>query len=107
MYIPNLNQTPLNQRTWDGKTYKSKNAFADPKAIGVLQSGTDKYFIVLMTEDAEVPLPDGKTIISISRTNDLFVESGDGSADLIIQGGKAKLNGSSGMNKAYIIKFSK
>lgn len=39
----NINKTPLNQRTWDGTTYKSNNTFASPKGIGVLQPGTSKF----------------------------------------------------------------
>jgi hypothetical protein len=103
----NINQTPLKQRTWDGTTYKSGNAYASPKAIGVLQPGTSKYFMVLMASDGEIPIPVDKTIKSISRTNNLFLETGDGSADLIIKDGRAKLNGSFGINKAYILNFKK
>lgn len=102
----NTNKTPLNQRTWDGTTYKSNNAFASPKGIGVLQPGTSKYFVVLMTLDAEIPLPVERKIVSISRTDNLFIENGDGSADLIIKDGLVKLNGSVGINNAYILKFS-
>jgi len=102
----NINKTPLIQRTWDETTYKSNNAFASPKGIGVLQPGTSKYFVVLMALDAEIPLPVGRTIVSISRTDNLFIENGDGSADLIIKDGLVKLNGSVGINNAYILKFS-
>jgi hypothetical protein len=103
----NKNMTPLNERTWDGTTYKSVNAYASPKAIGVLQPGTSKYFLVLMALDAEILLPADKTIFSISRTNNLFIENGDGSADLIIKNGKVSLNGSIGINNAYILNFKK
>lgn len=102
----NLNNTELAQRTWDGTTYKSPTAFADPNAIGVLQPGTSKYFLVFMTSDGQVTLPAGKTIISISKTNSLLVESGDGSADLIVLNGVVKLNGSAGLNNVYIIKLN-
>jgi uncharacterized protein (UPF0254 family) len=51
--------------------------------------------------------PKYNVIILTHKTNDLFVETDDGSADLIIKDGKIKLRGSNGMNKAYIIKLSK
>ena len=102
----NINQTTLTQRTWDGTTYKSPTAYSDPKAIGVLQPGTKKYFVVLMTSDAQVTIPAGRTIVSISKTNTLNVEAGDGSADLIVSNGVVKLNGTAGLNNTYILKLN-
>lgn len=99
----NSNKTPLAQRTWDGTTYRSPTAFADPKAIGALQPGMSKFFVVLMAADGQVALPAGRTVKSISKTDGLFIETTDGSADLSIQNGVVKLNGTAGLGNGYII----
>ena len=99
----NMNQTTLAQRSWDGTTYKSPTAFADPNAIGVLQPGTKKYFVVFLSTSGQITLPAGRTVVSISKTNTLNIEAGDGSADITVVNGVVKLNGTAGLNNTYIL----
>ena len=102
----NKNNTALASRTWNGTTYSSPAAFADPNAVGVLQPGTSKYFLTFMTTSGQITLPAGRTVASVSKTSTLLVEAGDGSADLSIVNGVVKLNGTAGLNKVYIIKLN-
>ena len=78
----NINQTTLAQEIMGWNNLQKSYCICRPKAIGILQPGTKKYFVVLMTSDAQVKLPIGRTIVSVSKTNTLLIESGDGSADL-------------------------
>ena len=102
----NLNHTPLNARSWDGTTYQSNNAFANPKAIAVLQPETKKYFVLFGAEDAEIPLPPGRTATSIQKTNTLFIEIGEGNAELTILAGKIRPGNAASLNKVYILKLN-
>jgi hypothetical protein len=102
----NKNKTPLASRTWNGTTYQSPTAFANPKSIAFIQPGTKKFYVLLMTTDAEIPLPSGRSVLSVRSTNSFFQEIGDGSADIIIASGKVTPNGSGGTNKLYILNLN-
>jgi hypothetical protein len=99
----NKNKTPLSGRSWNGTTYQSATAFADPKSIAVWQPGTNKYYVLLMNAAAEIPVPPGKSVTGIQRTNSFFMPIGDGSAELLVQAGKIKVSGSNSLNKLYIV----
>ena len=99
----NVNETPLTGRSWNGTTYESATAFADPKTISVIQPGTSKLFVIFHASDGEAPIPTGYTIGGVQKTNSLLIENGDGSADLLISGGKIKPASTSAVDKVYIL----
>ena len=55
----NINNTPLSERKWDGKTYSSPTAFMDKNGLGALQPQTQKFFFVFNSDKAKVPIPAG------------------------------------------------
>jgi hypothetical protein len=99
----NINQTPIPRRSWNGTVYKSDNAFAGPDAISALQPGTGKFFIVFLTAQGEISIPAGKRVSSVYRTNDYFIETTDGSSDIVNSSGKLKLNDANNAGKGYIV----
>ena len=99
----NKNKIPLNARTWNGKTYRSPAAFADPMSIALLQPGTNKYYVLLMNENAAVPVPPGKNVTRMQRTNSFFQPIGDAGSELLVQAGKLKVSGTNSLNKLYIV----
>ena len=70
----NINNTPLSQRKWDGKTYSSPTAFIDKNGLGALQPQTEKFFFVFNSDKAKVPIPAGYDISAIYFTDGLFKE---------------------------------
>lgn len=99
----NGNRIPLDKRSWDGSTYKSPDAFASPDVIAIVQPGTNKMFVVFLTESGEVVLPAGKSISSVFEADDLFIEKDAPTNDLIIKSGKIRIRNISSLNKGYII----
>lgn len=73
----NLNGTPLDQRTWNGAAYKSPSAYASPDVIALKQPYTNKLFIVFLTENGKVEIPEGKKVMSFYSTDELFIENGN------------------------------
>jgi hypothetical protein len=71
----NGNHVPLDQRQWNGMIYKSKYAYAGPDAIALLQPGTSKLFITLLSTDGTVSIPPGKIITAVYETDNLFCET--------------------------------
>ena len=70
----NINNTPLSERKWDGKTYSSPTAFMDKNGLGALQPQTQKFFFVFNSDKAKVPIPAGYDITAIYFTDGLFRE---------------------------------
>ena len=70
----NINNTPLSERKWDGKTYSSPTAFMDKNGLGALQPQTQKFFFVFNSDKAKVPIPAGYAITAIYFTDGLFKE---------------------------------
>lgn len=70
----NINNTPLSERKWDGKTYSSPTAFMDKNGLGALQPQTEKFFFVFNSDKAKVPIPAGYDISAIYFTDGLFRE---------------------------------
>ena len=101
----NLNHTPLAKRTWDGTTYQSPTAFANPGAIAVMQPVTGKLFVVFLTEKGEIALPKGKKLVAIYKADSLFCEQEKEVTEVEIQGGRLTPAGEKGLNKGYILHF--
>jgi len=101
----NLNLTPLENRSWDGKVYSSNNAFASSDLIWALQPNTRKIFFVFLTQNGKLIIPAGKRIVSISRTDNLFTESEDGRKDLSFHGNIIESKDTTSLNKGYILKL--
>lgn len=97
----NRNGTALSERQWNGSIYQSKSAFASADVISALQPHTNKLFVVFLTSRGVVKVPDGKRIASVSKTNDLFVENGNGATDIIIAGNTIQPKDTS-LGKGYI-----
>lgn len=70
----NINNTPLSERKWDGKTYSSPTAFMDKNGLGALQPQTEKFFFVFNSDKAKVPIPAGYDISAIYFTDGHFRE---------------------------------
>ena len=99
----NVNRTPLNQRSWDGTTYKSPNALVTPDVISVIQPHTNKLFVVFLTGKGEVTIPRGKSLAAVYRTDDLFIESGDGADDVLLQSNRLRIKNQDDIGKGLII----
>jgi hypothetical protein len=101
----NRNGTLIAQRSWDGSVYKSNAAFASADVISALQPNTRKLFVVFLTSQGSINIPSAQQIVSISQTNNLFIENGDGSADISSENGKIAPRNSNCLGKGYIIKL--
>ncbi len=99
----NLNHTPLAERTWDGTLYESPTAMASPGLIAALQPGTNKLFVVFLTPEGRLQIPEGKEITDIYRTNDFFIEDGDGHQDLETGAGVLRIRSGQFAGQGYII----
>jgi hypothetical protein len=101
----NLNQTPLQQRAWDGTVYKSPNAFASPDVIAVKKPETEKLFVVFLTENGKVEIPKGKKVKDIYTTDDFFIEKNDADEEVIIRLNALIPAGKDCLEKGYIIEL--
>ena len=99
----NVNRTPMNQRSWDGTIYKSPNALVTPDVISVIQPHTNKLFVVFLTGKGEVTIPRGKSLAAVYRTDDLFIESGDGADDVLLQSNRLRIKNQDDIGKGLII----
>jgi len=100
----NLHRIPLTERAWDGEAYASPKAYISKDVIYAVQPRTNKLFIVFLTANASVEIPDSHVSANIYRTDELFRETGDTSSDLRISGNKITLTNASGIGKGYILK---
>ncbi len=71
----NLQNIPLDQRSWDGRVYHSPNSFISNKVISSLQPKTNKLFIVFLDESGSVTIPEGFEIDEVYKTNNMFIET--------------------------------
>jgi len=97
------NGTAVAARTWDGTTYKSKTATASPDVIALNKPGTQKIYVVFLTMQGKVSLPAGKSIATISQTDNFYAESGNGSVDIASQNKILKPKKSDCLGKGYVI----
>ena len=100
----NLHRIPLTERAWDGEAYASSKAYISKDVIYAVQPRTNKLFIVFLTANASVEIPDSHISANIYRTDELFREAGETSSDLRISGNKITLTNASGIGKGYILK---
>ncbi len=101
----NLNNTPVAERKWNGVIYRSSNAYASDSAIAVIQPKTNKLFFVCNKSSAIITLPVNKTVKQIFRTNNLFIETTDGTSDFIQTNNKLKLTSNAILGAGYIVIF--
>ena len=99
----NLNNTPLNERSWDGAFYKSPTAQAGPDAIAVLQPYTNKMFIVFNTEKGIIQIPDKMTPTAVYAADDLFMEMHEAEDAVVISNSSVKPATPGNINKGYIV----
>jgi hypothetical protein len=102
----NLNQTPMKERSWDGTVYKSPNSFASPDVIAVKQPETGKLFVVFLSENGKVEIPKGKKVAAIYKTDDLFIENGDATGEILIQDNVLMIKELDCLGKGYIIEIN-
>ncbi|MFN3533426.1 MAG: Ig-like domain-containing protein [Candidatus Brocadia sp.] len=88
----NLNNVPLDYRSWDGSVYQSTKSYASSDVIYSRHPKTGKLFAVFITQNGTIRLNPGETVTSVQRTDGYFRESEDGSADVTIMGDQITLN---------------
>jgi hypothetical protein len=71
----NLNGIPLGNRTWDGTTYHSPDAFASPDVIYAKQPRTGKILVVFLSVKGKLPIDKKDKITGIYSTDRLFKET--------------------------------
>jgi hypothetical protein len=99
----NLNSVPLSSRSWDGTVYKSPLSYIDQNVIYSTHPSTGKIFVVWLTQDGVVQLPEKSKIESVYRTDSLFIETKDGFSDIQVTDKGIMLNNKEGLAKGYII----
>jgi hypothetical protein len=102
----NLHGIPLSDRSWDGTVYSSPKAYVSPDVIYLTQPGTNKMFVLFLTEKGQVNLPGPAEEAIIFRTDDMFMESGNGADDFEINSNVLRIGSSDKLGKAYIILYS-
>ena len=98
----NVNTIPLLSRSWNGSVYQSTNSYISSDIIYSRHWQTGKLFAVFLTTNGVINLNANEIVTSVQRTNGLFVESGDGSADVTISGTTIRINSGTNTNKGYI-----
>lgn len=99
----NLNSVPLSKRSWDGNVYQSPLSYMSSGIIWSTHPDTGKIFVVWLSQEGLVQLPDKSKLKSAFRTDSLFVESSNGKADIEVTDKGLKLINPAGLTKGYII----
>jgi len=102
----NMANVPLSSRSWNGAVYQSTNSYADMDIIYSRHPDTGKLFVVFLETSGVVRLRSGESVTSVQRTDDFFIESGNGISDVNINGDEVRLLSSSNTNKGYILTLS-
>lgn len=102
----NLNQVPLAQRAWNGDRYSSPNSYADADVIYSQQPVTNKIFAVFLNGSGRVKLPQSESLVSVMKTDGLFIETDSGMNDIEYANNEIRLTSSQGLGKGYIITTS-
>lgn len=100
----NLHRIPLSERKWDGETYHSPKAYISKDVIYAVQPRTNKLFVVFLSANSSVEIPDSHKSASVYRTNDIFEEESSISMDILVNGNKITLSNASNIGKGYILK---
>src|SRR5574337_1225790 len=90
----NLNNVPLNYRSWDGSVYQSTKSYISGDVIYSRHPKTGKLFAVFNTTNGVIKLNTGETVTLVQRTDDFFIETMDASADFDITGDEIRLKNS-------------
>jgi len=101
----NVANVPLSNRSWDGSVYQSYNSYISGNIIYSRHPKNGKIFVVFLNTSGKVKLFPGEVINSIQRTDNYFIESGDGRTDVTIIGDLIQLNNTSNLNKGYILAY--
>lgn len=102
----NLNNVPLNERSWNGKVYQSTRSYASSDVLYSRHPKTGKLFAVFLTMNGTIKLNDDETVASVHCTDDLLVESEDALADFTMTRNEIRLKNREGVDKGYIIELS-
>ncbi|MBE7444944.1 MAG: hypothetical protein HS132_06750 [Planctomycetia bacterium] len=102
----NLNTVPLGDRSWDGSVYKSTKSYANGDIMYSRHPRTGKLFAVFLTLSGAITLNTGELVTSVECANGFFVESGDGSGDVVITGDEIRLKSRKDIGKGYIFTVS-
>ena len=103
----NLNAVPLSSRSWDGFVYQSPLSRMDSTVIYSAHPDNGKIFAVWLSPDGKIDLPKKTKVISVFRTDSLFVETANGKDDIEIFGHRVKLINNNGLGKGYILRIKK
>jgi hypothetical protein len=95
----------MKDRNWDGTVYKSPNAFASPDVIAVKQPETEKLVVIFLTNNGKVEIPKGKKVAAIYKTDDLFIENGDATEEVMIKSNLIIPRSSNCLNKGFIVEL--
>ena len=98
----NLNNVPLQERKWDGTVYSSPKSFMSEDLIWSTHPKNNKIFAVWLNQDGILKIPDGSKLLTVYRTDSLFVETSVGITDFTEKSGYINLTNPSGIGKGYI-----
>ncbi|GAB60775.1 MAG: hypothetical protein DWB56_10525 [Candidatus Jettenia sp.] len=98
----NLNNVPLTDRSWNGAMYQSTKSYASSDVIYSRHPKTGNLFAVFLTTNGAIKLGTDEKVTSVYRTDDFFIESEDGTADVSITGSEIRLKNRNTVNKGYI-----
>lgn len=102
----NLNTVPLNERSWDGNSYRSTTSYANRDVIYSRHPKTGELFAVFLTTNGVIKLKEDEIVTSVQRTNDLFFGSEDGLADFNVTEKEIRLKSRDNIDKGYIFTLS-
>lgn len=103
----NLHRTPIEERVWDGEVYSSPKAYISADVIYAVQPRTDRLFVVFLTPEASVTIPESHTTAKVYPTDQMFCESDSPVSDIRIDGNSISLASPQGVGVGYILKNDK
>jgi len=104
--LPNWdNLVNAGSRSWNytTKVYTSSNSYADPNIIYSRHAKTKKIFVVWQNTNGKLKLKSGEKITSVQKVDSIFIETGDGTEDLVNTNGTVSLNNNLQVGKGYVI----
>ena len=103
----NLNNVPLTSRSWDGSVYQSPLSRIDSTVIYSSHPDSGKIFAVWLSPEGKIDLPKKAILVSVFRTDSLFVETSNGKEDIELIDHRVKLINNHGVGKGYILTIKK
>ncbi len=103
----NLNNVPLTSRSWDGSVYQSTLSRIDSTVIYSTHTDSGKIFAVWLSAEGKIDLPKKAKLVSVFRTDSLFVETSNGKDDIEFVDHCVKLINKNGLGKGYILTIKK